>query len=194
MRWPHQLPWASPQQTEPIFKLSFQRKYLIPTSLLIWQLTAPSLKLSRRLDGFRGVFWLQSIIKHIPHRELMDSWSRFDGKIESLISARALGIAQARSSDPGPAMLRGCQTSANLWNFSQLCSRQREIHNYRKTLSEKNCSLPHSHWASQSWKPSSHFWSFCQAQVQDPAPQHSSPNQVQIKRKIKKLWTLQANL
>ena len=42
-------------------------------------------------------------------------------------------------------MLRGCQSPANLWNFSQLC-RQREIHNYRKTLSEKNCSLAHSHW------------------------------------------------
>ena len=68
-------------------------------------------------------------------------------------------------------MLRGCQTPANLRNFSQLC-RQREIHNYRKTLSEKNCSLPHSHWVGNPphfcilclesiwWCESAQWWPF----------------------------------
>lgn len=86
MRWPHHLPRAraSPQQTESIFKLAFKENNLIDLAAL----SAAQIK-SKVRDSFRGVFWLQSIIKHIPHRELMDSWSRFDGKIESLISASA---------------------------------------------------------------------------------------------------------
>ena len=58
-------------------------------------------------NSFLGVFWPQSIIKHIPHRELMDSWSRFDGKIESLISASA--------ERPG-------HCSSSVWPRPRLCS------------------------------------------------------------------------
>lgn len=70
MRWPHHLPRAraSPQQTESIFKLAFKENNLIDLAAL----SAAQIK-SKVRDSFRGVFWLQSIIKHIPHRELMDS-------------------------------------------------------------------------------------------------------------------------